>query len=68
MLKKGPVGFPKDSEHMEELRYKHYIFSRDYTDGEVCSHGFTGILVNDFRELAPLVAWMNQAMSYTGNE
>ena len=68
MLKKGPAGFPKDSEHLEELRYKHYIFLRNYTDGEVCSQGFAGILVNDFRELAPLVAWMNQAMSYTGNE
>jgi len=30
MLKKGPVGFPKDFTHMEELKYKHYIWSRSY--------------------------------------
>ncbi|MFH0757050.1 MAG: DUF2461 domain-containing protein, partial [Bacteroidota bacterium] len=30
MLKKGPAGFPKDFELLEEIKYKHYIFSRQY--------------------------------------
>ncbi len=68
MLKKGPAGFPKDFIHLDELKYKHYIFSRNYTDKEVSKPGFAGILVDDFKGLFPLVNWMNNAMSFTGNE
>ena len=35
MLKKGPAGFPKDFEHLEEIKYKHFIFSKNYQDTEI---------------------------------
>jgi uncharacterized protein (TIGR02453 family) len=68
MLKKGPAGFPQDFAHMEELKYKHYIWSRSYTDQEVQKNGFAGRVVEDFRGLFPLVSYLNHAMSFTGNQ
>jgi len=67
-LKKGPAGFPPDFPHMEEIKYKHYIYSRSYTNTEVLSETFVKRLVKDFQGLHPLVEYLNQAMSYAGNE
>ncbi len=68
MLKKGPLGFPKDFEYMEELKYKHYIFSRNYKDQEIPGKDFHQGVVADFEVLFPLVSYLNLAMSFTGNE
>jgi uncharacterized protein (TIGR02453 family) len=67
-LKTGPKGFPKDFEYLEELKYKHYIFSKNYTDNEVLQDSFPGKVAKDYRELYPLVVYLNHAMSFTGNE
>jgi len=67
-LKKGPAGFPKDFELLDELKYKHYVFSKNYSDMEVVRGDFPQKLVEDYRGLFPVVHYLNQAMSYTGNE
>ena len=68
MLKKGPVGFPKDFIHMDELKYKHYIWSRSYTDTEIQKAGFASSVVEDYKGLFPVVSYLNHAMSFTGNQ
>jgi uncharacterized protein (TIGR02453 family) len=68
MLKKGPVGFPKDFAHMEELKYKHYVWSRNYSDSEVLDKGFAGRVAKDYEGLYPMVNYLNHAMSFTGNQ
>lgn len=68
MLKKGPVGFPKDFEHLEELKYKHYIFSKNYKDSEIVKKDFPGKIIRDYEGLYPLVSYLNHAMSFAGNE
>jgi len=68
MLKKGPAGFPKDFIHMEELKYKHYIWSRSYSDSAIQKQGFTSSVVDDYKGLFPMVSYLNLAMSFTGNE
>lgn len=68
MLKKGPAGFPKDFPHMEELKYKHHIFSRNYKDAELSRKDFASVLTEDYRGLFPLVSYLNHAMSFTGNQ
>lgn len=68
MLKKGPAGFPKDFEFVEELKYKHHVFSRNYSDQELLATGFSRVLIEDFKGLFPLVDYLNQIMSFTGNE
>jgi uncharacterized protein (TIGR02453 family) len=67
-LKTGPLGFPKDFKYLEELNYKHYIFMKYYSDETVLEQSFPGQLVKDYRELHPLVDYLNHAMSFTGNE
>jgi len=68
MLKKGPAGFPKDFEHLEEIKYKHFIFSKYYKDAEIIGKGFPQKVVADYRGLFPLVNYLNLAMSFTGND
>jgi len=68
MLKKGPVGFPKDFKHMEELKYKHHVWSSYYSDSEVQHKDFSVRVVNDYKGLHPLVSYLNHAMSFTGNQ
>ena len=67
-LKKGPVGFPKDFEYIEEIKYKHFIYSRNYSEAEVLKDGFSDGVVDDFKGLYPLVSYLNHAMSFTGNQ
>ena len=67
-LKKGPAGVPKDFIHMEELKYKHYIWSRSYSDSAIQKAGFAGSVVKDYQGLYPLVGYLNHAMSFTGNQ
>lgn len=68
MLKKGPLGFPKDFIHMDELKYKHYIWSRSYTDREIQKASFASTVVKDYKGLFPVVSYLNHAMSFTGNQ
>ena len=67
-LKIGPAGVPKDFVHMEELKYKHYIWSRSYSDSAIQKAGFASSVVEDYQGLYPLVSFLNHAMSFTGNE
>lgn len=68
MLLKGPLGFPKDFRYLDELKYRHYIFSRNYSDSQLLDPALTGHVVEDFRGLFPLVRYLNHAMSFTGNQ
>ncbi len=68
MLKKGPVGFSKDFKHLEEIKYKHFIFSTYYKDPDILKKGFVDKVVNDYQGLLPLVNYLNHAMSFTGND
>ncbi|MFO7934871.1 MAG: DUF2461 domain-containing protein [Bacteroidales bacterium] len=67
-LKKGPADFPGDTEMIEEIKYKHYIFSKSYSDQEIVSKDFPQRLVEDYRGLFPVVHYLNNALSYQGNE
>lgn len=67
-LKKGPAGFPKDFKYMDELKYKHYIWSRNYSDSDINQAGFAGSVVKDYQGLFPMVSYLNHSMSFTGNQ
>ena len=68
MLKNGPVGYPKDFEHLEEIKYKHFIFSKNYKDSEISKKGFAQNVIADYQGLFPLVQYLNHAISFSGNE
>ncbi len=68
MLKKGPAGFPKDFEFMEEIKYKHYIFSKNYENKDVINSAFAKKVTHDYKGLYPFVDYLNHSMSFTGND
>lgn len=68
MLKKGPAGFPKDFEFMEEIKYKHYIFSKNYENKDVIKSGFAEKVTHDYTGLYLFVDYLNHSMSFTGND
>lgn len=67
-LKKGPAGFPKDFKYMDELKYKHHIWSRSYSDAAIQKKGFSASVAEDYKGLFPVVSYLNHAMSFTGNQ
>ena len=68
MLKKGPAGFSKDFIHLEEIKYKHYIYSRNLSDVEILNANLPLMAVEDYKGLYPLVNYLNHAMSFAGNQ
>jgi uncharacterized protein (TIGR02453 family) len=68
MLKKGPSGFPLDFKYLEELKYKHYIWSKNYSDAVLLKENLAQRVTEDYKGLFPLVSYLNHAMSFTGNQ
>lgn len=68
MLRKGPAGFPNDFKYMEELKYKHYIWSKNYSDASILKNSLAQRVTEDFKGLYPMVNYLNHAMSFTGNQ
>lgn len=67
-LVKGPVGFPKDSPHIEYLRYKHFLLSYPLSTGELAAENATTQVAGRFRELVPFTNFLNTALEFKGNE
>jgi len=61
-LKTAPKGFPKDHEYIELLRYKSFIFSKSLNDKEVKSKNYVETMVNTFRGLYPVNAYLYRAL------
>lgn len=61
-LKTAPKGFPKDHEHIDLLKYKSYIFSKTFDNKEVTSPDYIEKMVDAFRTVAPLNAFLYQAL------
>jgi uncharacterized protein (DUF2461 family) len=61
-LKTPPKGFPKDYEHIDLLKYKSYIVSRSYELDLVRSDQLLETVTNDFRQMHPLIRFINFAL------
>jgi len=66
-LSRGPAGFPADFEFIEELKHKHFIFSKNLSDREVVGRNFVKKAAGDYQKLSTLVYYLNNAMSLKGN-
>ena len=62
VLKKYPLGFPKDFEYMEYLKYKSYTVSIPLKDEEVTSHEILGKTLKIFKILKPFNDFFNSAI------
>jgi uncharacterized protein (TIGR02453 family) len=67
-LKTGPKDFDKESPHIELIKYKSYILSRQLSKKELNSPDVASIVANYFSQLYPYTSFLNTAMDFMGNE
>lgn len=61
-LKTAPKGFPKDHKYIEVLRYKSFIFSKNFSDKEVQSEHYVEAMVDAYRRLYPVNSFLYSAL------
>lgn len=61
-LKTAPKGFPKDHEYIALLRYKSFIFSKNFSDKEVKSERYVASMVAAYRRLYPVNSFLYRAL------
>jgi len=67
-LKNGPKDFPKDSPHIELLKYKHFILSKNLDRTLLDSKDAAKVIAGHFESLIPFTTFLNTALEYVGNE
>lgn len=62
MLKRAPKGFDPEHRHIADLRRKSFAVSRPLSDAEVTAPDFAPTLVGHYRDAAPLVRFLCDAV------
>ncbi len=62
-LQRVPRGFPPDHEAAEYLKFRQFIGGREFPAGLATSPRFYATLVSTFRKVAPLVKFLNDAIT-----
>lgn len=66
-LKTAPRGYPKDHAAIELLRYKQFIVTKSFTDGEACRADFADRLVDGFVQMRPFFDYMSDVLTTDAN-
>ncbi len=61
-LKTAPKGYPKDFEHLDLLKYKSYIVSRQFDTKLVTGGGLLEETVRAFRLMHPMIRFINYGL------
>jgi uncharacterized protein (TIGR02453 family) len=61
-LQRVPRGFPKDHEAAAYLRYRQFLGGKEFPAQFACSPGFYKGILAVFREVAPLVKFLNEPL------
>jgi len=61
-LKTAPKGYPNDFEHLDLLKYKSYIVSRQFDTKLVTGDGLVEETVRAFRLMRPMIRFINYAL------
>jgi uncharacterized protein (TIGR02453 family) len=64
-LQRVPRGFPKDHEAAEYLRFKQFLAGRQLKPSVATSSTFYSKLLNIFRQVAPLVRFLNDPLLHS---
>ena len=62
-LKLAPKGFPKDHEHIDLLKYKSYIYSKQLEDKLVAGNGYIKEVVQLYEQLNPVNVFLYEALA-----
>lgn len=66
-LKTAPKGFDKEDPNIDLLRYKQFIFGRNFTDKEVQSPDFLEIANETFKAMRPFFDFMSDVLTTDSN-
>lgn len=66
-LKRAPKGFDPEHRDIDLLRYKQFIFSRNFTDQEVLASDFARTLDNCFQAMRPFFDYMSEVLTTDAN-
>ena len=61
-LQRVPRGFPKDHRAAEYLKYRQFLAGKEFPAQFACSPRFYAGLLSVFRQVAPLVAFLNEPL------
>jgi uncharacterized protein (TIGR02453 family) len=65
-LQRVPRGFPKDHEAAEFLKFRQFLAGRDLPAAFATSPKFYSTLLGVFRQIAPLIAYLNEPLKANG--
>lgn len=66
-LKTAPKGFPKDHPDIDLLRYKQFIFSKNFSDKEVIAPDFLDRVNDTFKAMRPFFDFMSDVLTTDSN-
>ena len=66
-LKTAPKGYDKDHPDIDLLRYKQFIFGRNFTDKEVQSPDFLDVANDTFKAMRPFFDFMSDVLTTDSN-
>lgn len=66
-LKTAPKGFDKDHPDIDLLRYKQFIFGRNFSDKEVLDPNFVNVANETFKKMRPFFDYMSEVLTTDSN-
>lgn len=66
-LKTAPKGFDKEHPDVDLLRYKQFIFGKNFTDKEVLAPDFVDVANETFQKMRPFFDYMSEVLTTDSN-
>ena len=66
-LKSAPKGFDKEHPGIDLLRYKQFIFGKNFSDSEVLKSDFVNAVDDTFKKMRPFFDYMSEVLTTDGN-
>lgn len=63
----APRGYAKDHPAIGLLRFKQFLFRRNFTDEDVCSHGFVKQVSDTYKKMRPFFDYMSEVLTTDAN-
>lgn len=66
-LKTAPKGFDKEDPAVDLIRYKQFIFGKNFTDKEVLDPNFVNVANETFKKMRPFFDYMSEVLTTDSN-
>ncbi|HXP49114.1 MAG TPA: DUF2461 domain-containing protein [Bacteroidia bacterium] len=66
-ISSSPRGYSKDHPAIDLLRYKQFLFKKEFTDKEVCGSDFVNKVNDGFKKMRPFLNFMSEVLTTDAN-